>query len=53
VVAESTPMVYVAPLAILALLLVVPVALVIANLLAAIPGYRAAHLRPAEVLRTE
>ena len=53
VVAEATPMVYVAPLAVLALLLVVPVALLVANLLAALPGHRAARLRPAEVLRTE
>jgi hypothetical protein len=53
VVAEGMPMVYVAPLAVLALLLVVPVALLVANLLAAVPGHRAAHLRPAEVLRTE
>jgi ABC-type lipoprotein release transport system permease subunit len=53
VVAEATPMVYVAPLAVLALLLVVPVALLVANLLAALPGHRAARLRPADVLRTE
>ncbi|MGH9187121.1 MAG: hypothetical protein ACRD0U_15085 [Acidimicrobiales bacterium] len=44
---------YVPPVAVLALLLVVPVALVIANLLAAVPGHRAAHLHPADVLRTE
>ena len=52
-VAEATPLVYVPPLAVLALALAVPVALAIANLLAAIPGHRAARLRPAEVLRTE
>jgi hypothetical protein len=52
-VAEATPMVYVEPLALLALVVVVPAALLIANLLAAVPGHRAARLRPAEVLRTE
>jgi ABC-type lipoprotein release transport system permease subunit len=50
---EATPLVYVAPLAFLALALAVPVALAIANVLAAIPGQRAVRLRPAEVLRTE
>ena len=52
-VADATPMVYVEPLAVVALLLVAPAALVVANLLAAVPGHRAARLRPAEVLRTE
>jgi hypothetical protein len=52
-VTEATPMVYVEPVAVLALLLVGPAALLIANLLAAVPGHRAAHLRPGEVLRTE
>jgi ABC-type lipoprotein release transport system permease subunit len=52
-VAEATPMVYVEPLAVLALVVVGPAALLIANLLAAVPGHRAARLRPAEVLRTE
>jgi ABC-type lipoprotein release transport system permease subunit len=33
--------------------LIVPVALVLANVLAAVPGHRAARLHPAEVLRTE
>jgi len=32
---------------------VVPLALVTANLLAAWPGYRAARLRGAQILRTE
>ncbi|UDY37982.1 ABC transporter permease [Dermatobacter hominis] len=52
-VAESTPMLYVAPLGLLAVLLVVPVSLLMANLLALWPGRQAARLRPAEVLRTE
>ena len=52
-VAQSTPMLYVAPLGLLAVLLVVPVALVVANLLSLWPGRQAARLKPAEVLRTE
>jgi len=52
-VTDATPMVYAEPVAMLALVLIVPLALVIANLLAAVPGHRAAHLHPAEVLRTE
>jgi ABC-type lipoprotein release transport system permease subunit len=34
-------------------LLVVPVTLLLANLIAAWPGWQAARLRPAPVLRTE
>jgi ABC-type lipoprotein release transport system permease subunit len=52
-IAEVTPLVYVAPLALLAVLLTVPVAVVVANLLAALPARRAARLRPATVLRAE
>ncbi|SDU89008.1 ABC transporter permease [Jiangella alkaliphila] len=52
-VAETTPLLYVAPLAALALLLVVPLALVAANLLAAWPSHRAAALRVGSVLRAE
>ena len=52
-VTDATPMVYAEPVATLALVLVVPLALLVANLLAAVPGHRAARLRPAEVLRTE
>jgi predicted lysophospholipase L1 biosynthesis ABC-type transport system permease subunit len=51
--ANSFPMVYVPPLALLAMLLVIPVALVIANLLAAGPAHAATRIRPAEALRTE
>jgi ABC-type antimicrobial peptide transport system permease subunit len=52
-VTDATPMVYAEPVAVLALLLVGPAAVLIANLLAALPGHRAARLHPAEVLRTE
>jgi hypothetical protein len=52
-VADSTPLLYVPPLAAAAILLVIPGALVMANLLAAWPARRAARLRPAEVLRAE
>ena len=52
-IADETPMVYVPPTAALALLLAVPCALLVANAIAALPGERAARLRPAEVLRTE
>ena len=53
VVADYTPLQYVPPLALLALVLVVPGALIVANLLAAWPGRRAAGLRIGHVLRTE
>jgi hypothetical protein len=52
-IADETPMVYVPPTAALALLLAVPCALLVANAIAALPGERAARLRPAEVLRAE
>jgi len=52
-VAESTPIVYVPPLAFTTLLLLTPCALVVANLLAAWPARRAAQLRVADVLRAE
>jgi hypothetical protein len=52
-VTEATPMVYAEPVAVVALALIVPVAILVANVLAALPGHRAARLRPAEVLRTE
>jgi FtsX-like permease family protein len=51
--ADMTPLAYQPPLAALALLLIVPAALLVANLLAAWPARRAARLRPAHVLRTE
>jgi hypothetical protein len=51
--ADSFPFVYSPPLAFLATLLVVPAALIVANLLAAGPGRRAARIQPAAVLRSE
>lgn len=53
VVADYTPVEYAPPAAVLALLLVVPGALLVANLLAAEPGRQAARLRVAHVLRVE
>lgn len=52
-VADSTPVAYVTPIAVALLVLVGPVALVVANLLAAWPSQRAASLRVGQVLRTE
>ena len=51
--ANMTPLAYQPPLALLALLLIAPLALVAANLLAAWPARRAARLRTAQILRTE
>lgn len=53
VVADNTPVFYVAPLAVLALALIAPAALLLVNLLAAWPGHRAARLRIGHILRTE
>jgi hypothetical protein len=52
-VADITPVYYVPPVAWLALLLVAPLSLLVANLLAVRPSRRAAKLRLGEVLRTE
>lgn len=52
-VADSTPLLYVPPLATTVALLAVPAALVLANVMSALPARRAARLRPADVLRTE
>ncbi|HEY3717392.1 MAG TPA: ABC transporter permease [Jatrophihabitantaceae bacterium] len=52
-VADYTPLQYVPPLAVWTLLLVGPAALILANLLAAWPGRRAARLRIATILRAE
>jgi hypothetical protein len=52
-VADTTPLHHVPPVAAVALALVAPVALVVANLLAAWPSHRAASMRVAHVLRTE
>jgi hypothetical protein len=53
VVAERTPVVYVPPLALIAVLLVVPLSLLVANVLAAYPGQRAVRQRISTVLRAE
>jgi ABC-type lipoprotein release transport system permease subunit len=52
-VADTMPLFYVPPVALLALLLIVPVALLAANLLAAWPSHRAASMRVGHVLRAE
>jgi hypothetical protein len=52
-VADSTPLLYVPPLAALAIVIAIPAAIFLANALAAYPAGRAARVRPAEVLRTE
>lgn len=52
-VAEYTPVQYIPPVAVWVLLAVGPAAVLIANLLAAWPGQRAAKLRVAQILRTE
>jgi len=52
-VADYTPIQYVPPMSVWALLLVGPAALVLANALAAWPGHRAARLRIAHILRAE
>jgi hypothetical protein len=51
--AHNFPVVYVPPLAAVAVVLVVPAAIALANLLAAWPARSAARIRPAEALRTE
>lgn len=52
-VADSTPVAHVAPMAWPVVILAVPVAVVVANLLALWPSQRAASLRPGLVLRSE
>ncbi|MBV8980326.1 MAG: ABC transporter permease [Acidimicrobiia bacterium] len=52
-VADSTPLLYVPPIAALAIVIAIPAAILLANALAAYPARRAAGVRPAEVLRTE
>ncbi len=52
-VANYTPIEYVPPMAVWALLLIGPAALLLANALAAWPGHRAARLRVAQILRSE
>ncbi len=52
-VAHATPLFYHPPLAVIAVALVGPLALLVANLLAAWPGHRAARLHSAQILRAE
>jgi hypothetical protein len=52
-VADRVPLQYVSPVGLLVVAIVVPLAIVVANLLAVWPGRRAARLQPAEILRTE
>ena len=53
VVAERTPVQYVPPLALFAVLVVVPMSVLVANVLAAYPGRRAVRQRISTVLRAE
>jgi predicted lysophospholipase L1 biosynthesis ABC-type transport system permease subunit len=52
-VADSTPLLYVPPVAAAVVLVSIPAALLLANAMAALPARRAARLRPAEILRAE
>jgi len=51
--ADMTPLAYEPPIALIALLLIAPLALLAANLLAAWPARRAARLHAGQILRTE
>ncbi|MDQ3354160.1 MAG: hypothetical protein M3507_06740 [Actinomycetota bacterium] len=51
--AGAVPLQYVSPVAVALALVLVPAALAVANLVAAIPAWIAGRLRPAEVLRAE
>ena len=51
--ADNFPVVYTPPLALVAVIVVIPVALLMANLLAAGPARAAARIHPAEALRAE
>ena len=50
---DRVPLTFRSPITALALLVVIPAALVVANALAIWPGQRAARLEPAAVLRSE
>jgi hypothetical protein len=51
--ADDYPVVYVPPIEVIALVLVVPTALLVVNAIALAPARAAARIRPAEALRTE
>jgi len=53
ILADATPVLYVAPLAVIGVMVAIPGTVAIANLLAALPARRAARLRVNEVLRAE
>jgi hypothetical protein len=52
-VADTTPLLYVPPIAIVAIIVAIPAAIAMANMLAVYPAAQASGVRPAEVLRTE
>ncbi len=53
VIADHTPLVFAPPWALATLLLAIPLTLLLANLIATLPGWRASQLRTAEQLRHE
>lgn len=53
VVADHTPLVFAPPLALLAVVVAVPATIVLSNLIAVYPGWRAGRLRPSDQLRHE
>ncbi len=53
VVADHTPLVFSPPLALVAVVVAAPATILLANLIATYPGWRASRLRPAEQLRHE
>lgn len=53
VIADLTPLVFSPPVALIALVVIVPATLLVANVIALYPGHRAARIRPSELLRHE
>jgi FtsX-like permease family len=51
--ADVTPLLYAPPIAVIAILIVIPSTVIAANILAAWPAQRASRIRPADVLRTD
>jgi ABC-type antimicrobial peptide transport system permease subunit len=51
--ADVTPLLYAPPIAVLAIVIVIPATVIAANVLAAWPAQRASRIRPADVLRTD
>jgi ABC-type lipoprotein release transport system permease subunit len=52
-VAGKVPLVYASPITFVIVILTVPAALVVTNIVAALPGRRASRMAPAKILRTE